>query len=467
MICVWIAAIALSSGMLDVLDEHEGPWVAEGWEITEEVTIDPADYFDDLEFPLEHRLSCSTAFVFEESRPRWRIVLSYDGKHVFLHEGQDVPQVYHLEGGDVSTSENCGFAIVRKRHTLLCEPPDEPIKWFFIDSRDSTVEELNVPERMTRSPSHSIVILANDGAFIVATKAGPTKEAVFLTSSDSGLDEVVGQAPRSLINWDYTSEGALVAAVVVTESGRRIAGFDWSMDERWSVDGGASRSPGGNQFCVSRNGEIVASEIFNELIYGDGFTVLEGSTGSVLGRFLEGTSVASLAVSADGSIVVATSARSQSVEGDSRTISGHVSGTPSSWHSLGKSEITIFLPFESHAPSTLECYSARYGYAEAIGVESDGAILVRLRDRLMYIENEGPPSNRMLALVTLDGQLVWASAPRLRGIHHRSSFSYRTDFSPRARSPITRFCSTDTGYRVIYESNDGRALKIVTIERTA
>lgn len=439
MICVWITAIALSSGMLDVLDEHEGPWVAEGWEITEEVIIDPTEYLDYLPSSGSDQIFCCSAFVEEDGKNLWRLLLGYDGKVVVLQEDEPEPKVLEVEARLRRASMDCGFFLTSEDW-----PPTEAR---LVDADDGS---FSPPYLFSRRMG---VLVSNSGRLAGITNTPLGAPGGSRLYSPAGFSFVEPErTPGRIESFAYAPEGDLIVTVVQTEEGRVVIAYDWDLNRLWEANAGSSTSGGYTKIAVSENARSLAYEIKDGRMYTDGLAITDGRSGENLLRVLENEVIISFAISEDGTIVGITAGpRPFPSNGENFTIDDYLI--------QGNTELAVLSPFDSTEVSRVACYSDRYILAEIVEIENDGSCLIVLQEKQAVRARRGR-SNITTCLLEASSEVIWVSEPVPP---YAPRFRYHG--APSHHFPIRSLCKTEGGYRIIGEHDDGATIAITTLEK--
>jgi len=464
MLCI-VLALSISSNGIEILDHNPDEWLAEGWMITEEIVIDPAIYFETLTFPPADLLQCNTSFIESNGTQLWRALLLYNDKCVALLEEDSDPRIYQVGGNELSTSIDCDYAVVSSH--------DATRSWFVVDVQSDSTYCLTVdPEYATDFMCPMATYINGDG-MIVGIMTAPVNATLcrLFVLDDNILKYVRSTQGPTHGGVDYTPDSRLFAVITSTTEGRKLIAFDWEMHELWIASAGNATRPATTDISVSQDGSVVVSEWLDGRIENDGFAVYDGSTGALIARVPDVGGISSAVASPAGSYVGVTTYHIPDfmIDSDSAitfTETAEIELENYDFLEQHEGELVIL---ELHELNTLilrSCYSDGYVYPLLHGIADDGSALVELTDRYSVIENSFSfaDADRRLVILNPDGNPIWAS----ESVSDVSGYyTYRgPSFTRYSHDPVITFCWTDDGYRVICTSDDGQAIRIVTLSQT-
>ncbi len=470
MYCILII-LGISYPGIEILDDHPAEWISEGWTITDEVLIDPTDYFRSLTFPPEDRLQCSTAFVTSDGSTLWRVVLLYNEECVALFEERSRPRRFDVEGNALSTSLGCNYAVVTDR--------DSTRPWHVMDILWDTTFPFSVDSDFasdlryaTEGVNGGISVYANNEGDVLGISSGIQRTSTARLFQLSGgllncIDSISGSVNSGV---DHSAGQELFVVVVMSEHGRRLIGFDWDLNELWSSCTGSSYWPSCIELSVAQDGSIVACEWFDGRFMDDGFAVFDGHSGVMLARFPDVGGILSVQVSPAGTYTGITTQHLPDfmTDGDSTIVYSEIVYADSMdveqmndyFFSQFEGELAIL---ESRDPGSLvirSCYSDGYIYPLLLGITDDGSVLFELTERSVE-PIDFPHMLKRLVIQDREGNLIWASSPASDPSGHFKL--YGSAFTWYSRYPVINFCQTLDGYRVICASEDGQAIRILTL----
>lgn len=237
-------------------------WVAPGYELVTDLTIDPYEYGDP---PTMGCGGLESFFIDTPNGEKWRIILTYDNEVVMLQEDQE-PAIYCFERIiHTSRLSRCGrwMIAILYDETSYNPPP-----------HDAVMINLDNGEVRSLTGIYSAYWIGSDGSFV-------TFDADSLRFYDNHQTHV-GSQPNWTGNTYVGSRGASYAtdALVLVEkvpldgenrdSGSSIRAFDSRGDMIWHV-------PVAGVPTISANGEFVLVPHI-----GGGLSCLNGTTGQVI-----------------------------------------------------------------------------------------------------------------------------------------------------------------------------------------
>lgn len=266
MLFILMVLIGFTSNQPGILDQTDEEWIAAGYRIVEEVSINPLDYGEPIDWNSSSaNIGCQGFFVPTEDGEKWRIIMLLKDKVVVLQEDEDVREIpLTCNPVEIIFSPNGRYALVKGRNESRRFDRRE-VEYVNIDTG-----EVRLFEPELSSGWIGGFFINNDGSLY---RFSLRENALEYYDPDLNL---ISSHEGDIGYWGGSFSHASDGSIIILTFWKTILAFDSNCNLLWRME--SENQPHYGSPVVNPDGSYALLSTLNE----GGLTCLNAHTGEVL-----------------------------------------------------------------------------------------------------------------------------------------------------------------------------------------